>query len=76
MMSERTFTAAFEQDKDWWVAWCEEVPGAVTQGQTNEEAREHLQEAIRLVLDVRCELADEAARAGRVLVCQSVLAAV
>lgn len=76
-MSERTFTAVFEQDEDWWVAWCEEVPGAVTQGETIDEARENLKEAIQLVLDVRRELADEeAARAGRALVREPVLVAV
>ncbi len=65
-MAERTFTAVFEQDDDWWVAWCEEVPGAVTQGQTLEEARENLKEAIQLVLETRRELsADELAQEGR-----------
>jgi hypothetical protein len=27
-----TFTAVFEQDSDWWVAYVEELPGANTQG--------------------------------------------
>lgn len=76
-MNERTFTAVFEQEDDWWVAWCEEVPGAITQGETLEDARENLKEAIQLVLDVRRELAaEEAARAGRALVREPMLVAV
>lgn len=61
-MSERTFTAVFEQDDSWWVAWCEEVPGAITQGATVDEARESLKEAIQLVLEARRE---QAALSGR-----------
>ncbi len=30
----------------WWVAWTDDVPGAVTQGRTLEEARENLKDAI------------------------------
>ncbi len=76
-MNERTFTAVFEQDEDWWVAWCEEVPGAITQGKTIAQARENLKEAIQLVLDVRREVAaEEAARAGRALVREPVLVSV
>jgi len=36
----------------------EEVPGANTQGRTLEEARENLQEAIRLVFEANRELAE------------------
>ena len=66
-MPERAFTAILEQAEDgWWGAQCEEVPGAITQGQTLDEARENLKEAIQLVLEVQREIADEErARAGR-----------
>ncbi len=35
----------------WWVAWSEDVPGALTQGRTLEEARENLKDAIALMLE-------------------------
>lgn len=44
-MSERTFTVVFEQDDEWWVAWCAQVPGAITQGKTLDEARENLEKS-------------------------------
>jgi predicted RNase H-like HicB family nuclease len=62
-MSERTFTAVFQQDGPWWVAWAEELPGANTQGATLEEARENLKEAIALILEVNREEAEREAAA-------------
>ncbi|MEW6636876.1 MAG: type II toxin-antitoxin system HicB family antitoxin [Actinomycetota bacterium] len=54
-----TFTAIFERGEDgWWVATCPEVPGAITQGQTIEEARENLKDAIELMLEVMREDAE------------------
>ena len=44
------FTAVFERDGDWFVAYCPEIPGANGQGQTKEEARQSLAEAISLIL--------------------------
>ncbi|MBF0318468.1 MAG: type II toxin-antitoxin system HicB family antitoxin [Nitrospirae bacterium] len=38
--------AVFVKDGDWWVAWTDDVPGAMTQGKTIEEARENLLDAI------------------------------
>ncbi|MBF0567523.1 MAG: type II toxin-antitoxin system HicB family antitoxin [Nitrospirae bacterium] len=38
--------AVFVKDGDWWVAWTDDVPGAITQGKTVEEARENLLDAI------------------------------
>jgi mRNA interferase HicA len=49
-MAERTGTAVFERDGDWWVAQAEELPAALTQGTMLEEARENLKDAIRMVL--------------------------
>ena len=34
-----------------WVAWTDEVSGAVTQGRTLREARENLKDAIALMLE-------------------------
>jgi predicted RNase H-like HicB family nuclease len=54
------FTAVFEQgEQGWWVATCPEIPEAITQGRTVEEARENLKDAIRLELEIRREEAEE-----------------
>lgn len=53
------FTAIFERGEDGWpVATCPEVPGATSQGETIEEARENLKEAIEPVLEVMREDAE------------------
>ena len=54
-MMQNEFTAIIEQDEDWFVAYCPEVPGANGQGRTREEARESLTAAIELVLEDRRE---------------------
>jgi mRNA interferase HicA len=41
--------ASFMKHGKWWVAWTEDVPGALTQGATLEEARENLVDAIRMI---------------------------
>jgi predicted RNase H-like HicB family nuclease len=61
---ERTFTAVFEQDGDWWIGYVEELPGANTQGRTLDEARTNLKEAVHLVIEANRELARREA-AGR-----------
>lgn len=50
-----TYTAVFERDGDWFIAWCPEVPGANGQGRTKEEARASLSEAIGLIFQDRRE---------------------
>ena len=47
------FTAIIEQDREWYVAYCPEVPGANGQGRTVEECRTSLAEAIALILEDR-----------------------
>ena len=49
------FTAVFERDGDWYVAYSPEIPGANGQGRTKEEARQSLAEAIALILADRRE---------------------
>jgi predicted RNase H-like HicB family nuclease len=49
------FTAIIEHDGEWYVAYCPEIPGANGQGQTREEARQNLAEAIDLILEDRRE---------------------
>jgi len=51
------FTAIFERDGDWHIAYCPEIPGANGQGRTKEEARESLDAAIALILEDRREAA-------------------
>ena len=45
------FTAIIEEDGDWYVAYCPEIPGANGQGRTKEEARKSLADAIALILE-------------------------
>ena len=47
------FTAVYERDGDWVIAFCPEVPGANGQGRSKAEARESLAAAIALVLEDR-----------------------
>jgi predicted RNase H-like HicB family nuclease len=55
-----TFTAVFEEaEEGGYIAYVAEVPGATTQGETLEEARENLREAIELVLETNREIALE-----------------
>ena len=49
------FTAVFERDGEWTIAYCPEIPGANGQGRTKDEARASLAEAIALILEDRRE---------------------
>ncbi len=50
------FTAVYQRDGEWWIGYVEELPGANAQGETLEEARESLREAVSLVLEANREL--------------------
>jgi len=51
------YTAIFKKQSDGsYFAQCEQIPGAMTQGKTIEEAKENLKDAISLMLE--CEKAD------------------
>ena len=54
-----TFTAIYRKVPEGYIAFVEELPGANTQGDTIEEARENLREAVSLVLDANRALAEE-----------------
>jgi predicted RNase H-like HicB family nuclease len=56
------FTAVFERDGDWYIAYCPEIPGANGQGRAKEEAQANLAEAIALILQDRREDALEGPR--------------
>ena len=55
-MMTGTFTAVIEaaEEGGYW-AWCRKVPGANGQGETPEEAKESLAQAIRLIMEDRRE---------------------
>jgi predicted RNase H-like HicB family nuclease len=47
------FTAVFERDGKWYIAYSPEIPGANGQGKTKEDARASLARAIALILEDR-----------------------
>ncbi|HZH91914.1 MAG TPA: type II toxin-antitoxin system HicB family antitoxin [Pyrinomonadaceae bacterium] len=49
------FTAIIEQDGEWFIGYCPEIPGANGQGRTVKECRENLAAAISLILADRRE---------------------
>ncbi len=51
-------TAVYIKVPEGYVAFVEELPGANTQGETLDEARENLKEAVQLVLEANRELAE------------------
>jgi predicted RNase H-like HicB family nuclease len=52
-------TAIFQKVPEGYIGFVEELPGANTQGESLEEARENLTEAIELVLEANRALAEE-----------------
>lgn len=53
------FTAVYMKVPEGYVAFVQELPGANTQGETLDEARENLREAVELVLEANRELAEQ-----------------
>ncbi|MBA3313007.1 MAG: type II toxin-antitoxin system HicB family antitoxin [Planctomycetota bacterium] len=49
------FTAVLENDGDWFIAYCPEIPGANGQGKTRDECLQNLSDAVALVLQDRRE---------------------
>lgn len=55
-MTELTLTAIFEEaEEGGFIGYVAELPGANTQGETLEEVRENLSEAIELILNANRE---------------------
>ena len=52
---QNEFTAVIEQDGEWYVGFCPEIPEANGQGRSVDECRENLAQAIALVLEDRRE---------------------
>ena len=55
-----TFTAVFMSVPEGYIGFVEEIPGANSQGETLDEVRENLREAVHLVLEANRELAEQA----------------
>jgi predicted RNase H-like HicB family nuclease len=49
------FTSVIEEDGEWFIGYCPEIPGANGQGRTVEECRADLSQAIALILEDRRE---------------------
>jgi predicted RNase H-like HicB family nuclease len=45
------YRANYLKREQCWIAWTDDLPGALTQGETLEEARENLKDAISLMLE-------------------------
>ncbi|MGH9720297.1 MAG: type II toxin-antitoxin system HicB family antitoxin [Bryobacteraceae bacterium] len=61
------FTAVYVKVPEGYIGFVEELPGANTQGETLEEARHNLQEAVELVLDANRTLAQETLQGQEVI---------
>jgi predicted RNase H-like HicB family nuclease len=60
-------TAVFQEVPEGYIGWVEELPGAVTQAETLEDARSMLEEAVLLVLEGNRTLAREEAPEGALI---------
>ena len=54
-----SFTAVYKKVPEGYIGFVEELPGANTQGDTLEEVRSNLEEAVDLVLEAYRALAEE-----------------
>lgn len=63
-------TAVYEKVSEGYIAYVEELPGANTQGETLEEAKQNLAEAVELVLDANRAILEEEIK-GRMFVRES-----
>ncbi len=51
-MGTQTYHVTLKQDEEgWYVVQCVELPGAISQGRTREEALANIKEAIELLLE-------------------------
>ncbi|HID95587.1 MAG TPA: type II toxin-antitoxin system HicB family antitoxin [Candidatus Latescibacteria bacterium] len=60
------FSVVVEKDVDGYFAFCPELQGCYTQGDTYEEALENIKDAIRLHIDDRIESGEEVLQADSV----------
>lgn len=60
-------TAVFMKVPEGFIAFVQELPGTNTQGETLEEARENLREAVALVLEANRELVEKSLTGEKVV---------
>lgn len=58
-MKTYRFSVVIEKDEDGYFAFCPELQGCYTQGDTYEEALENIKDAIRLHIEDRLEADEE-----------------
>jgi predicted RNase H-like HicB family nuclease len=56
---EMKLTAVYMKVPEGYIAFVEELPGANTQGETLEEARTNLEEAVTMVLNANREMSEQ-----------------
>jgi predicted RNase H-like HicB family nuclease len=66
-MAQMKLTAVYMKVPEGYVAFVEELPGANTQGETLEEARANLKEAVAMVLDANRELSKQSLEGADVI---------
>ncbi|WP_395741574.1 type II toxin-antitoxin system HicB family antitoxin [Prosthecobacter sp.] len=60
-----SFTAVYEPAPEGgFTCWVEEIPAAISEGETIEEAESNLMEALKLVLECQRELSDQTRSPG------------
>jgi predicted RNase H-like HicB family nuclease len=62
-----TLTKVFQKVPEGYIGFVEELPGANTQGETLDEARANLEEAIELVMEANRTMAEEQLRGQDVI---------
>ena len=65
-MSTYRFSVVIEKDKDGYFAFCPELQGCYTQGDTYEEVLANIKDAIRLHIEDRIESGEEILQAESV----------
>jgi len=66
-MAQMSLTAVFLKVPEGYIAFVEELPGANTQGETLEEARANLTEAVAMALDANRALSAESLEGTEVI---------
>ncbi len=62
----KNFTAVFEPEEGGYICWLEEIPEAMSQGETLKEAKANLLDAVKLLMEVNRERAEASVQGLRV----------
>ena len=66
-MAQMNLTAVFMKVPEGYIGFVEELPGANTQGETLEDARANLNEAVAMVLDANRALSAQSVEGAEVI---------